>query len=99
MEVYVTIVRSLLSVVPFNLEEIVCALSRHFYSAAPPPPSLAHPLRLVRYLKMWHKVKMVERVVTSVAWHTRESSKVATGVLNGVISYWVERGQDFNPVE
>ncbi|KAF2160164.1 hypothetical protein M409DRAFT_70674 [Zasmidium cellare ATCC 36951] len=38
--------------------------------------------------KMWHKIKASDGAVVSVAWHPRESSKVVTGDLNGVIKYW-----------
>ncbi|EME48321.1 hypothetical protein DOTSEDRAFT_83991 [Dothistroma septosporum NZE10] len=38
--------------------------------------------------KMWHKIKASDAAVLSVAWHPRESSKVVTGDLNGVIKYW-----------
>ncbi|KAF2212201.1 hypothetical protein CERZMDRAFT_106103 [Cercospora zeae-maydis SCOH1-5] len=38
--------------------------------------------------KMWHKIKASDAAVISVAWHPRESSKVVTGDLNGMIKYW-----------
>ncbi|SMR53370.1 unnamed protein product [Zymoseptoria tritici ST99CH_3D1] len=38
--------------------------------------------------KMWHKIKASDAAVVSVAWHPRESSKVVTGDLNGVVKYW-----------
>ncbi|KAK5676298.1 hypothetical protein LTS10_011110 [Elasticomyces elasticus] len=38
--------------------------------------------------KMWHKIKASDSAVVAVAWHPRESSKVVTGDLNGVIKYW-----------
>ncbi|KAH9843266.1 Pre-mRNA-processing factor 17 [Teratosphaeria destructans] len=38
--------------------------------------------------KMWHKVKASEAAVVSVGWHPRESSKVVTGDIEGVIKYW-----------
>ena len=38
--------------------------------------------------KMWHKIKAADGAVVSCLWHPRESSKVVTGDLNGVIKYW-----------
>ena len=38
--------------------------------------------------KLWHKVKASDGAVVATAWHPRESSKVATGDLNGVVKYW-----------
>lgn len=38
--------------------------------------------------KMWHKIKASDAAIISVAWHPRESSKVVTGDLNGVVKYW-----------
>ena len=38
--------------------------------------------------KMWHKIKASDGAVISTAWHPRESSKVVTGDVNGVIKYW-----------
>lgn len=38
--------------------------------------------------KMWHKIRASDAAVISVAWHPRESSKVVTGDLNGVVKYW-----------
>jgi len=38
--------------------------------------------------KLWHKIKASDGAVVATAWHPRESSKVATGDLNGVIKYW-----------
>ncbi|KAK3723005.1 hypothetical protein LTR37_002151 [Vermiconidia calcicola] len=40
--------------------------------------------------KMWHKLKASDRgsAVVNVAWHPRESSKVVTGDLDGIIKYW-----------
>jgi pre-mRNA-processing factor 17 len=38
--------------------------------------------------KMWHKIKASESAVISVAWHPRESSKVVTGDVDGVVKYW-----------
>ena len=38
--------------------------------------------------KMWHKIKAGDCAVVSTAWHPRESSKVVTGDLEGVIRYW-----------
>ncbi|ETI29110.1 hypothetical protein G647_01563 [Cladophialophora carrionii CBS 160.54] len=41
--------------------------------------------------KMWHKIQAGGEgsgAVTCVAWHQQESSKVATGGLDGVIRYW-----------
>ncbi|KAF2000704.1 WD40 repeat-like protein [Amniculicola lignicola CBS 123094] len=38
--------------------------------------------------KMWHKIQASEAPVLSVQWHPRESSKVVTGDLNGVLKFW-----------
>ncbi|KAK0357250.1 hypothetical protein LTR02_000111 [Friedmanniomyces endolithicus] len=38
--------------------------------------------------KMWHKIKASEGAVVATAWHPRESSKVVTGDLDGVVKYW-----------
>ena len=40
--------------------------------------------------KLWHKIKASGdgKAVVGVAWHPRESSKVVTGDLDGVIKYW-----------
>lgn len=41
--------------------------------------------------KMWHKIQAGgdgNGAVTCVAWHQQETSKVATGGLDGVIRYW-----------
>ena len=38
--------------------------------------------------KMWHKIKASESAVVATAWHPRESSKVVTGDLDGVVKYW-----------
>ncbi|KIW80564.1 hypothetical protein Z517_07180 [Fonsecaea pedrosoi CBS 271.37] len=41
--------------------------------------------------KMWHKIQAGGEglgAVTCVAWHQQESSKVATGGLDGMIRYW-----------
>lgn len=38
--------------------------------------------------KMWHKIKASDSAVVGVAWHPRESSKVVTGDLDGVVKYW-----------
>lgn len=38
--------------------------------------------------KMWHKLQASNSAILSTAWHPRESSKVATGDLDGVIKYW-----------
>ncbi|KAF2452365.1 WD40-repeat-containing domain protein [Lineolata rhizophorae] len=38
--------------------------------------------------KMYHKISASDSAVVSVQWHPRETSKVATGDLNGVIKYW-----------
>lgn len=40
--------------------------------------------------KMWHKLKASEsgKAVVSVAWHPRESSKVVSGDIEGMIKYW-----------
>ncbi|QIW97737.1 hypothetical protein AMS68_003255 [Peltaster fructicola] len=38
--------------------------------------------------KMWHKMKAGDSAIIVNAWHPRESSKVVTGDLNGVLKYW-----------
>lgn len=38
--------------------------------------------------KLWHKIKAGEGAVVATAWHPRESSRVVTGDLNGVVKYW-----------
>ncbi|KAK4995632.1 hypothetical protein LTR66_004597 [Elasticomyces elasticus] len=38
--------------------------------------------------KMWHKIKASDGAVVAAMWHPRESSKVVTGALDGVIKYW-----------
>ncbi len=41
--------------------------------------------------KMWHKIQAGGEgngAVTCVAWHQQETSKVATGGLDGIIRYW-----------
>lgn len=38
--------------------------------------------------KMWHKIKAAEGAVLAAQWHPRETSKVATGALDGLIKYW-----------
>ncbi|KAF2837090.1 WD40 repeat-like protein [Patellaria atrata CBS 101060] len=38
--------------------------------------------------KMWHKIQASDVPVVSTLWHPRETSKVVTGDLNGVIKYW-----------
>ncbi|KAF2486694.1 WD40-repeat-containing domain protein [Neohortaea acidophila] len=40
--------------------------------------------------KMWHKIRASEegKAVVGVAWHPRESSKVVTGDVGGVVKYW-----------
>lgn len=38
--------------------------------------------------KMWHKIKASDCAVVATAWHPRESSKVVTGDVNGVVKYW-----------
>lgn len=38
--------------------------------------------------KMMHKIQASETPLVSVQYHPRETSKVATGDLNGVIKYW-----------
>lgn len=38
--------------------------------------------------KMWNKVKAGDAAIVSTAWHPRESSKVVTGDLHGVLKYW-----------
>lgn len=38
--------------------------------------------------KMWHKIKAAEGAVVAAQWHPRETSKVATGALDGLIKYW-----------
>ncbi|KAK4555023.1 hypothetical protein LTR86_007789 [Recurvomyces mirabilis] len=41
-------------------------------------------------LKLWHKIKAGTdgAAVVACAWHPRETSKVVTGDLNGVVKYW-----------
>lgn len=41
-----------------------------------------------RTCKMVHKIQASESPVVSCAWHPRETSKVVTGDLNGVVKYW-----------
>ncbi|KAI7188994.1 WD40 repeat-like protein [Hortaea werneckii] len=38
--------------------------------------------------KMWQKLQASDTAVVATAFHPRESSKVVTGDLNGVIKYW-----------
>lgn len=38
--------------------------------------------------KLWHKLTASQTAVVSVAWHPRETSKVVTGDLDGVVKYW-----------
>ncbi|KAF2102692.1 WD40 repeat-like protein [Rhizodiscina lignyota] len=38
--------------------------------------------------KMWHKIKASETPVVACQWHPRETSKVVTGDLAGLIKYW-----------
>ncbi|KAI9816057.1 MAG: hypothetical protein M1827_002049 [Pycnora praestabilis] len=38
--------------------------------------------------KMWHKMVASDGPVVSAQWHPRESSKVVTGALDGLIKYW-----------
>lgn len=38
--------------------------------------------------KLDHKIQASDAPVLAVQWHPRETSKVATGDLNGVIKYW-----------
>ncbi|KAF2794790.1 WD40 repeat-like protein [Melanomma pulvis-pyrius CBS 109.77] len=38
--------------------------------------------------KMWHKIQASDTAVLAVQWHPRETSKVITGDLNGVLKYW-----------
>ena len=38
--------------------------------------------------KMWHKIQASDAAVVACAWHPRETSKVVTGDLNGVVKYW-----------
>jgi pre-mRNA-processing factor 17 len=38
--------------------------------------------------KMWHKIQASDAPVLAVQWHPRETSKVVTGDLNGVLKYW-----------
>ena len=40
--------------------------------------------------KMWHKIKASDSsaAVVATAWHPRESSKVVTGDLEGIVKYW-----------
>jgi pre-mRNA-processing factor 17 len=38
--------------------------------------------------KMWHKMMASDGAVTCCAWHPRETSKVVTAGLDGIIKYW-----------
>ncbi|KAK7518892.1 WD40-repeat-containing domain protein [Phyllosticta citriasiana] len=38
--------------------------------------------------KMYHKIQASESPVIATGWHPKETSKVVTGDLNGVIKYW-----------
>lgn len=38
--------------------------------------------------KMWHKIQASDVPLVACQWHPRETSKVVTGDLNGVIKYW-----------
>ncbi|KAJ4406227.1 hypothetical protein N0V91_004679 [Didymella pomorum] len=38
--------------------------------------------------KMWHKIQASDAPVLAVQWHPRETSKVITGDLDGVLKYW-----------
>ncbi|KAK5015815.1 WD40-repeat-containing domain protein [Cryomyces antarcticus] len=38
--------------------------------------------------KMWHKIQASDGAVVSCQWHPRETSKVVTGALDGVLKYW-----------
>ncbi|KAI9797700.1 MAG: hypothetical protein M1833_005361 [Piccolia ochrophora] len=38
--------------------------------------------------RMWHKLRAQDKAVTCLAWHPRESSKLVTGGVEGVIKYW-----------
>jgi pre-mRNA-processing factor 17 len=38
--------------------------------------------------KMYHKIEASDVPVISVRWHPRETSKVITGDMNGVLKYW-----------
>ena len=38
--------------------------------------------------KMWHKIKASDSAIITTKWHPRETSKVVTGDVNGVIKYW-----------
>jgi len=38
--------------------------------------------------KLWSRIKASDSAVVATAWHPRESSKVVTGDLNGIIKYW-----------
>jgi pre-mRNA-processing factor 17 len=38
--------------------------------------------------KVWHKIQASDAPVLAVQWHPRETSKVITGDLNGVLKYW-----------
>ncbi|KAI9757708.1 MAG: hypothetical protein M4579_003333 [Chaenotheca gracillima] len=38
--------------------------------------------------KMWHKIHASDGPVISAQWHPQETSKVATGGLDGLIKYW-----------
>jgi pre-mRNA-processing factor 17 len=37
---------------------------------------------------MWHKIKAGDSAIIATKWHPRETSKVVTGDVNGVIKYW-----------
>ncbi|KAH0055285.1 WD40 repeat-like protein, partial [Aureobasidium melanogenum] len=38
--------------------------------------------------KMWHKIKASESAVVAAQWQPKETSKVVTGALDGLIKYW-----------
>ncbi|KAK8196010.1 hypothetical protein M8818_007161 [Zalaria obscura] len=38
--------------------------------------------------KLWHKIQASQSAVVSCQWHPRETSKVVTGALDGLIKYW-----------
>ncbi|KAK6441878.1 hypothetical protein LTR95_001879 [Oleoguttula sp. CCFEE 5521] len=38
--------------------------------------------------KMWHKIKASDGAVVATAWHPRETSKLITGDVSGVVKYW-----------
>lgn len=38
--------------------------------------------------KMYHKIQASESPIISTVWHPRETSKVVTGDLNGVVKFW-----------